>query len=128
MLTGQAEAVLVEVAELLGRLVEQGEESSIDIRGLPLTRADREWLDAQLGRGEVEIVMEAGGTSTLLETAFPGVWKVTHHDPVGRVVAELIEVANVPAILRPDQSDIEMGYGSLLLKLRSQSAGEKEGN
>lgn len=128
MLTGQAEAVLTEIAELLGKLLECGEEDSIDIRGLPLTQADREWLDIQLGRGEVEIVMEAGGTSTLIETAHPGVWKVTHRDPTGRVLAELIEIASVPAILRPDVSDIQTGYKGLLLKLKAQSAGEEEGS
>lgn len=128
MLSGQAEAVLVEIAELLGRLLAQGEENSIDIRGLPLTRADRAWLEAQLGRGEVEIVMEAGGTSRLLETAYPGVWIVTHRDPTGRVVAELIEIAQVPAILKPDLSDVEKGYKSLLLELEARIRVKGEGN
>jgi hydrogenase-1 operon protein HyaF len=118
MLTGQAEAVLTEVAEMLKRLLEEGVEDSIDLRSLPLTPADRDWLDERLGRGEVEIVLEAGGRSVLAETAFPGVWKIMHRDTEDRIVAELIEVAFVPAIIRPDQTDIEKGYEGLLLKLK----------
>lgn len=122
MLTGQAEAVLSEVAEMLKRLLEEGVEDSIDLRSLPLTPADRDWLDEQLGRGEAEIVLEAGGRSVLSETAFPGVWKIVHRDPDDRVVAELIEVALVPAIVRPDRTDIEKGYEGLLLNLKSKGA------
>lgn len=118
MLTGQAEAVLTEVAEMLKRLLEEGVEDSIDLRSLPLTPADRDWLDAELGRGEVEIMLEAGGHSVLMETAFPGVWKIMHRDTEDRIVAELIEVAFVPAIIRPDKTDIEKGYEGLLSKLK----------
>ena len=121
MLTGQAEAVLTEVADMLGRLLETGEEGSIDLRSLPLSPADRDWLDAQLGRGEVEISLEAGGRSILTETAYSGVWKVVHHDPDERVVAELIEVALVPAIVKPAKSDIEKAYNNLQSNLKQVS-------
>ena len=121
MLTGQAEAVLTEVADMLGRLLETGEEGSIDLRSLPLSPADRDWLDAQLGRGEVEISLEAGGRSILTETAYSGVWKVVHHDPDERVVAELIEVALVPAIVKPAKSDIEKVYNNLQSNLKQVS-------
>lgn len=122
MLTGQAEAVLTEVAEMLKRLLEEGVEDSIDLRSLPLTPADRDWLDERLGRGEVEIVLEAGGRSVLAETAYPGVWKILHRDTEDRIVAELIEVAFVPAIIRPDKTDIEKGYEGLLSKLSDLGA------
>lgn len=128
MLTGQAEAVLTEVAEMLKRLLQDGVENSIDLRSLPLTPVDRDWLDEQLGRGEVEIVLEAGGRSMLAETAYPGVWKIKHRDAEDRIVAELIEVAWVPAIIRPDKSDIEKGYESLLLKLKVSGGVEDDRN
>jgi hydrogenase-1 operon protein HyaF len=120
-LTGQAEAVLTEIGELLGRLLETGAGDSIDLRGLPLSPADRAWLDDQLGRGEVEINLEAGGRSVLTETAFPGVWKVVHRDVDGRVIAELIEVAYVPEIIKPATSDIKMAYESLQSSLKKIS-------
>lgn len=123
MLTGQAEAVLTEIAGMLKCLLDEGVEDSIDLRSLALSGADREWLDRQLGRGEVEIMMEAGGRSVLTETAYPGVWKVVHRDSQDRVVAELIEVTFVPAIISPDTGDVKKGYKSLLLSLKAKTAG-----
>lgn len=118
MLTGQAEAVLAEIADLLGRLLTAGEEGSIDLRSLPLSAADRDWLDGKLGRGEVEITLEAGGRSTLTETAYSGVWKVVHRDTGERVVAEFIEVAHVPAIVRPARADLETAREKLQSELK----------
>jgi hydrogenase-1 operon protein HyaF len=123
MLTGQAEAVLTEVAEMLRRLIEQNIEDSIDLRSLPLSTVDRKWLDRQLGHGEVEILLEAGGRSVMTETAYPGVWRITHRDGQDRVVAEFVEVAWVPNIVKPDAGDVKKGYESLLLKLDGKSAG-----
>jgi len=123
MLTGQAEAVLTEVAEMLKRLIEQNIEDSIDLRSLPLSTADRTWLDRQLGRGEVEILLEAGGRSIMTETAYPGVWRITHRDGQDRVVAEFVEVAWVPKIVKPDAGDVKKGYESLLSNLKVESGG-----
>lgn len=124
MLTGQAEAVLVEVANLLARMVATGEEGSIDLRSLPLSPADRDWLDAKLGRGEVDIALEAGGRSELYETAYAGVWKVVHRDTEARVVAEFIEVASMPAIVKPALADIERANQKLQSDLKQISRGE----
>lgn len=121
MLTGQAEAVLSEVADLLGRLLETGEEGSIDLRSLPLSPADRDWLDKKLGSGEVEITLEAGGRSVLTETAYSGVWKVVHRDAEERVVSEFIEVAYVPAIIKPAKMDIEKANEKLQSDLKQIS-------
>lgn len=123
MLTGQAEAVLTEVAEMLKRLIEQNIEDSIDLRSLPLSAADRKWLDGQLGHGEVDILLEAGGRSVMTETAYPGVWRITHRDSQDRVVAEFVEVALVPNIVKPDAGDVKKGYESLLLNLKVESGG-----
>ncbi len=125
MLTGQAEAVLSEIADLLARLLETGEEGSIDLRSLPLSPADRDWLDGKLGRGEVEIALEAGGRSTLYETAYAGVWKVTHRDTEERVVSEFIEVSHVPAIVKPAGADIENAHERLQSDLKQIT---QEGN
>jgi hydrogenase-1 operon protein HyaF len=120
-LTGQAEAVLAEVAEMLGRLLETGKGDSIDLRSLPLSPADKAWLDEQLGRGEVEILLDAGGDSTLTETAYSGVWKVVHRDIDGRVIVELIEVGYVPEIVLPTSLDIQASCDKLQSSLKQIS-------
>jgi hydrogenase-1 operon protein HyaF len=59
----------------------------------------------------------------MTETAYPGVWRITHRDGQDRVVAEFVEVAWVPNIVKPDAGDVKKGYESLLLKLDGKSAG-----
>lgn len=116
MVPGDSElvdALLMEVAGLLRRLIEHGEEGSIDLLGLPLSSSCVASLDQRLGQGEVTILLTAGGLSDIRETAFPGVWWTKHADEVGRVVAMLIEVAIVPAILRADLDDMTRGYQRL---------------
>lgn len=103
---GLVDALLMEIAGLLGRLAEHDEEGSIDLRGLPLSVSCIADLEKRLGRGEVTAVIEAAGRSTIHETSFPGVWWVRHADEGGRIIANLIEVTPVPMILRADPADI----------------------
>ena len=51
--TGMAQSLLREIAQHLERLARTGARHAIDLRSLPMTRADREELEALLGRGEV---------------------------------------------------------------------------
>ncbi len=120
-LTGQAEAVLTEIAEMLSRFLETGKGDSIDLRSLPLSPADKIWLDEQLGRGEVEIGIDAGGRSVVTETAYAGVWKIEHRDTEERIVAELIEVTAMPEIVQPHKTDIEKSYNTLQSSLKQIS-------
>lgn len=116
-LTGQAAAVLREIAALLARLVASGEGGAIDLSALPLTPADRDWLCAQLGRGEVEILLHTGGESTLQESAYPGVWWVRHYNEAGVLVSELIEVCHIPEIVSAHPTDIQSGLERLNVHL-----------
>jgi hydrogenase-1 operon protein HyaF len=114
-LTGQAEAVLREVATLLERLTSHGEQGSIDLRSLPLSAADRSWLRERLGKGEVSISLAAGGASSLTETGLAGVWWVEHRDEQDEMCGEFIEVAAVPALVAAHPEDM----ASALARLRS---------
>lgn len=116
-LTGNAAAVLREIAALLARLTDSGEGGAIDLTALPLTPADRDWLAAQLGRGEVEITLHTGGESTLQECAYPGVWWVRHHNEAGVLVSELIEVCHIPEIVPAHPADIKSGLERLNIHL-----------
>lgn len=104
--TGMAGAVLAEIAAALSRLVATGEETSIDLRGLPMTDADRSQLETMLGRGEVSATLTVAGRSEIHETGYNGVWWVIHHGSDERVSSEEIVVGRIPAILPAHPDDI----------------------
>jgi hydrogenase-1 operon protein HyaF len=111
---GVVDALLVEVADLLARLIETHEEGAIDLLGLPLSPECVAELDRRLGVGEVEIKIDASGLSQIRETGFSGVWWTQHVDEAGRVIARLIEVAMAPRMVLADVEDIKRGRQKLL--------------
>ena len=112
-LTGNATAVLHEVAEMLVALAERGEAGIIDLGGLPLSKADMDWLTARLGRGEVEMALNLDGASEVRETAFHGVWWIVHHNEKGVLTGEFIEVGRVPGLILAHPDDIRESAESL---------------
>lgn len=108
-LSGNAPALLHELAELLRRLVDTGEPATLDLSALPLNPADLAWLREKLGQGEVAAQVQAEGESTFDETACPGVWWVTHRNTRGTVVAQFIEVTFVPDLLKAPSQDVAAG-------------------
>lgn len=120
-LSGNASALLHEIAALLGRLVQDGSTGTIDLRGIPLTPGDRAYLREQLGEGEVRAQVNAFGPSEVRETAYRGVWWVTHHDAEGGLCAELIEVTPLPAILASDAGELGESLQRLQANLNFES-------
>ncbi|HYL19709.1 MAG TPA: hydrogenase expression/formation C-terminal domain-containing protein [Burkholderiales bacterium] len=120
-LSGNAPALLHEIAALLARLVQDGSTGTIDLRGIPLTPADRTYLREQLGEGEVRAQVNALGPSEVRETAYRGVWWLTHHDAEGELCAELIEVTPLPAILASDAEELAESLQRLHANLSSES-------
>lgn len=112
-LTGNATPLLRELDESVRRLLDSGETSAIDLSALPLTPADLEWLRDKLGNGEIAITLQAGGESTLNETACPGIWWVTHCNEQGAVTSQFIEVAFVPELVKAHPQDVAIGQGHL---------------
>lgn len=116
-LSGNAPPLLRELLTGVRRLLSDAEPLSIDLTALPLTPADLDWLRDKLGQGEVHITLDANGESTLDETACPGVWWVTHRNEQGAVIAQFLEVAFVPELVRAQAGDVEIGseYLELLI-------------
>ena len=112
-LSGNAPVLLREIAELARRLIDTGESSAIDLRALPLSSADLDWLRETLGQGQIVATLEAEGESTLTETVCPGVWWVTHHNENGAVASEFIEVTFVPELLKAHPDDVKIGLEHL---------------
>jgi hydrogenase-1 operon protein HyaF len=110
---GNAIALLHEIEALLAHYLAGGEPGLIDLRGLPLSPQDYEALQTLLGTGEVTAHLDAGGPSEIRETAYPGVWWITHRGPDDAVVAELIEIAAIPHILMSQAQDMRTGLARL---------------
>ncbi|HLF31935.1 MAG TPA: hydrogenase expression/formation C-terminal domain-containing protein [Xanthomonadales bacterium] len=104
--TGMAYSILSEIAQRLQLLAERNETSAIDLRSLPMTQADRDQLEAMLGRGEVSARLEIAGPSEVWETAYAGVWWIRHMGAGGRIATEEIAVTRSPEILLTHPQDV----------------------
>ncbi len=110
---GLVDALLMEIADLLRKLIADGRSGSIDLLGLPLSASCLAALEQRLGHGEVTATLQVSGTSETRETRFPGVWWTSHADEAGRIVGMLIEVADIPDILRASRVDMLHGQRRL---------------
>lgn len=118
------QAILHEIAALLTTLTERGTPGSIDLRSLPLLPGEYEALTEILGSGEVRAEIEAAGPTEVRETAFHGVWWVTHRSHAGDVTAEFIEVTHCPEILRTHPDDARAAVAALRRRLAPASGSE----
>lgn len=87
-----ADALAVQMADQPGRL--------FDITDFP--DDDRELITQTLGEGEVAgVAALAGGiTAQMQEAVMAGVWRIRFTDADGRLLADYIEVASIPAAVR----------------------------
>lgn len=104
-LGGGVAALLMELANLLERLAKTQLPAAIDLHSLPMSAEDRAELARVLGEGEVQATIRTQGLSVLRETRMSGVWWVEHRNAQGDLMAESLEVAQIPAILAsvPDE-------------------------
>jgi len=110
---GLVDALLMEVADLLQNFLAHDRPDSIDLLGLPLSAACLAALEQRLGQGEISATLRICGESETRETGYPGVWWTSHADETGRIVAMLIEVTDVPHILRAGKADMAHGHARL---------------
>ena len=91
---------------------------------MPLSDFDQDFLVEQLGTGELECRLDALGKSVIRETAYHGVWLVTHYNEGERVIGRFVEVTYVPTILKSDPIDIRSDLDRLTERL---AAGLEDG-
>lgn len=118
---GNARALLSEIETMLQALLARGQPGTIDLRGLPMLPQDYGFLQQMLGEGEVEAMLDALGLSHIRETAFPGVWWITHYNHDHEVMADMIEVTFLPDILKSPREDISRGLSRLQQRLLEAS-------
>jgi hydrogenase-1 operon protein HyaF len=112
-------SLLSEVLRKLQRLASEGVDGSIDLKTLPMTAPQRQDLAEVLGEGEVTATVEVAGPSRVRETGYDGVWWVEHVGVHGAVLAESLEVARVPEILRAHPADVSAAAARLSAALEA---------
>ena len=110
---GYSQALFAELENALQALLDSGREHSIDLRSLPLAPGELEYLKEALGRGEVHVEVDALGKSDVQETAYRGIWWVTHRNAIDDVMAEFIEVSFCPDIIRAQRDDVRESLEAL---------------
>lgn len=107
-------AVLRRIEEALLSFIEQGQAGAIDLRGVPhMDAATYQSLQETLGMGEVSATVTADIRVEVRESRYPGVWWLTHINERGATVTEVIEITDVPAILRSHVTDMRIGLERL---------------
>lgn len=114
---GNIRALLTEIAARLEKLADGGETGMIDLNSLPFALGEYERLRQALGQGEVSAHFEAIGPSEIIETRYPGVWWVTHYNVEGDIVADMIEIAWLPEIIKSQPADVRAGLELLRAQL-----------
>jgi len=122
--TGNIPPLLHEIRHALARVARGESGTVIDLRSLPLAPGEEEKIEAVLGEGEVQAELQALGPTSVLETAYAGVWIVTHRNTEDEIVARFIEVGRIPEILRSQPEDIERSAKELQQKLQETTASE----
>lgn len=124
--TGNVQPLLHELRHALARLANGGDGTVIDLRGLPLAPGEEAKIEEALGEGEVRAELNALGVTTIQETAFSGVWFVTHRNVENEIVARFVEVCSVPDILRAQSEDIQKSANRLAQQLDDNAPGIEE--
>lgn len=112
--------VLHEVRHALEKLATTGEPTVIDLSSIPFAPGDRDQLFAVLGTGEVEATVNAMGPTRIIETAFPGVWRVEYHGTSDEEVAIHIEISRCPSLLLTPEQDLLDSATSIAERLREE--------
>jgi hydrogenase-1 operon protein HyaF len=120
--TGNVRPLLNEIRHALTHLLESGEAGIIDLRGIPLGPGEEEMLEQALGEGEVHATLTALGPSEIRESAYPGVWVVTHYNQDEEIIGKFVEITTIPELLLSQPEDMADGLQRLRDRLRDDPA------
>ena len=105
--SGNIPLLLIELQHALLRLAADGETRTIDLRALPLAPGEPEALEQMLGRGEVHAQLDALGPSEIIETRFPGIWRITHYNQNREIMGSFLEVTTLPQLLQTPSEELQ---------------------
>ena len=102
--------LLHEVKHALHNLINIGEPTIIDLRSIPLAPGEEDKILNTLARGEIQAHLDALGPSEIIETAYAGVWIVTHYNDENQIISRFIEISKIPDILASQSEDINAAH------------------
>jgi hydrogenase-1 operon protein HyaF len=109
-----AMTLMHEIHAMLNTLLDSGQNGTLDLRALPsLGKEGYHFLKEKLGIGEVSAHIQSFGRSDVQETAFPGIWWVSHYNQDDDILTELIEVNYYPELLKSPRDDVVLGQANL---------------
>lgn len=117
--TGNDILILHEIRHALTLLIEKDEQTTIDLRAIPMAPGEEARIEESLGQGEISITLDAMGPSKIIETSISGVWLITHYNLEDEVLGKFIEITKVPSLLATQEGDLTDG----LSKLNEQLSG-----
>jgi hydrogenase-1 operon protein HyaF len=105
-----AKTLLHEIEAMLKKLLNTGQNGTLDLRALPTLGEDGyQFFKEKLGQGEVSARIQSFGRSEIQETAYPGIWWVSHYNQDDDILTEIIEVNFLPEILKSPRDDVALG-------------------
>lgn len=118
-LTWNVRPILHEIRHALKKFLESGETSIIDLRSIPLAPGEEDSILKTLGHGEVQARLDALGPSEIYETAYAGVWLVTHYNEDQNIVSRFIEITSLPEVLKSQHEDVKDALDGLAAELET---------
>lgn len=115
-----AKTLLNEIHTMLSNLLDKGKVGVLDLRALPpLGEEGYQFIKNQLGIGEVNAEIQSFGRSEIHETAFNGIWWISHFNQDDEIYTEQVEITFCPEILKSHRDDVLLSQSKLdrLLKL-----------
>ncbi len=111
--TGNLPGILSEIEQALEALLNSKQAHRIDLRAMPWSAGEEQKLEQILGRGEVTIELNALGKSIFQETAYSGVWLISHYNEAEELIGKIIEISYLPDMVFAQQEDISLGLERL---------------
>lgn len=99
--------ILVELESRLAAYEEDGTTHSINLTLLPLSDAEVEFLDARLGRGDVDVLSRAYGKCEVISTLTPNVWWIRYYNSMGTLILNTLEIVDTPAVVCAAAEDLQ---------------------
>ena len=93
-----AMAILADIQLMLAQINSHGQSSIMTVTELP--EADLQLLNQILGEGEVSVLVDGDTPTRIQETVMAGIWRLRTFDQQGNVLAEAIEVAEIPECVK----------------------------